>query len=198
MLIVFPALVCLRYSLAANTFDEGAVKEQLKRVPLRFGDWESKSPEEEDESAFKDEKYPGFMRRYENRGRQVLLLISGGPSGPLVYLHKPEQCYTAIGFSIHDESTVMRQVADNTFAAADFTRKLPLSEYLRIYWGWSGDGNWAAPKEPRLRFTGNQLLYRMYVVERTKSPSDEHEGSACEEFLKVAIPKINQALFVGE
>ena len=196
--IVLPALVCLSYSGAAAKFNEQAVKERLDRVPPEFPGWVSYLPDEEDESAFKDEQYPGFMRRYVNSalGHQVLLLIRGGPSGPLMYYHHPQQCYEAIGFVPHPGS-IKRQVATDEFAVADFTKQSVSPESLRIYWAWSGDGVWAAPDDPRFRFGTFPLLYRIYVVQPIDSHEDTHDGGAVEEFLKVAIPGINKALFVN-
>jgi hypothetical protein len=196
--IVLPALVCLSYSRATDTFNEQAVKERLDLVPPEFPGWMAYQPNEEDVSAFKDEQYPGFMRRYVNPvlGHQVLLLISGGPSGPLVYHHHPQQCYEAIGFTPH-RGTIKRRVATDEFAVADFTKPSVSPESLRIYWAWSGDGVWAAPDEPRFRFGTFPLLYRIYVVQPIGSHEDPHDGDSCEEFLKIAIPGINKALFVN-
>jgi hypothetical protein len=197
LLILVPAAVSYKTSRATDSFDERAVTDHLGKIPMQFGDWVADTPDEEDVSAFKDEKYPGIIRRYVNRalGRQVLLLIRGGSSGPLVYHHQPQQCYIAIGFSPQGR-TISRRIGLDEFAAADFSKQTAGTASLRLYWAWSGDGAWAAPEEPRFRFTSYPLLFRLYVVEATGSPSDAHDGDACEEFLRTALPEINRTLFI--
>lgn len=197
LLIAAPALVCFRYSQATAIFDEPAIIERLNRVPMAFGDWKSNAPDEEDVSAFHDEQYPGFMRQYENRilGRKVLLLLRGGPAGPLVYHHQPQQCYAALGFSTEGSPT-NRILGANTFAISNYTNKeSPKSESIRIYWAWSADGKWAVSGESRFLFRSDQVVFRLYVVERTNSPAEKLEGSASEDFLNYSLSDINTALF---
>lgn len=198
LLVAAPAAISYRYAQGRAAVDERAIRERLDRVPMRFGDWEARAPDEEDVSAFHDERYPGFLRRYADaaRGREVLLLVRGGPPGPLVYHHKPQSCYRAAGFDPSGAGAPAHPVCPGgDFAATNFSKSDVTAEHVRLFWAWSGDGVWDAPEEPRFRFSGYPVLFRAYVVRRTGSPSEPYDGDWCEEFIRTALPDLNRALF---
>ena len=71
-------------------------------------------------------------------------------------------------------------------------RREETASQLRIWWAWNDGKGWRAPDYPRLAFGGAPALFKMYVVEEAALKSD-----ASEEFLRVLLPALDEALFTG-
>lgn len=201
VLVLVPAVVSFRLASTRERVDEGAVGDRLARIPLRFGDWEAREAQEEDVSAFKDERYPGLSRRYVHApsGRQVVLLVRGGPCGPLTFHHQPQACYGAIGYE--PAGDVTRQAVEaaggpHQFSVGGFTKPSATgADNLRLYWAFSGDGRWDSPDQPRFAYAQFPLLFRLYVVTGVLDHREPTGGDASAAFLTAALPELNRVLF---
>ena len=201
VLVLVPAVVSFQLDRTRERVDEGAIGDRLSRVPLRFGEWEARDAQEEDVSAFKDEGYPALSRRYVHApsGRQVILIVSGGPSGPLTFHHQPQACYAAIGFG--PAGDVTRQAVEaggvaHQFSVGGFTKPSATgADNLRLYWAFSGDGRWDSPDQPRFTYAQFPLLFRLYVVTGVLDHREPLGGDACTAFLSAAVPELSRLLF---
>ena len=83
--------------------------------------------------------------------------------------------------------------ADSVLNRATF--RLPSatpSAIIRVFWGWSDNGIWKAPDNPRLAFRGQPYLFKLYVVDRSLQQADDVKQ--VETFLEQALPVIRREL----
>ena len=181
--------------------DPAAVKAaatRLNSIPEQIGDWTS-SLEAIDERERRIAEIVGSVRRtYRNseNGYVVSLTILCGAAGPMS-VHPPTACFEGVGYELSTGPSVV------TFAAADDAPsslnramfRLPgsqMTDVVRVFWGWSDDGRWTAPANPRLAFRGQPYLFKMYVVDRSLPQADDVRQS--EAFLEEALPEIRKGL----
>lgn len=181
--------------------DPAAVKAaaaHLNSIPEQIGAWTS-SREVIDERERRMAEIVGSVRRtYRNseNGYVVSLTILCGASGPMS-VHPPTACFEGVGYELSSGPSVV------TFADADDTQsslnratfRLPgsqMSDVVRVFWGWSDDGKWTAPANPRLAFRGQPFLFKLYVVDRSLPRTDDVRQS--EAFLEEALPEIRREL----
>ena len=175
-----------------------AAAARLATIPDQIGHWTS-TPESIDEREKRAAGIVGSMRRtYRNteNGYTVSLTVLCGAAGPMS-VHPPTACFEGVGYELSSGPSVMT-VSDLEGNQASFNRaafrpaRSPLSDVVRVFWGWSTDGAWTAPANPRLVFRGQPYLYKLYAVDRSLLQTDDLEQS--ESFLKEALPLIRKGL----
>jgi len=201
VLVFVPAAVSFQFGRTRERVDEININDRLARIPMRFGEWEARDADENDVSAFKDERHPGLSRKYVHTtsGRQVILLVRGGPSGPLTFHHQPQACYAAVGFGPAGDTTrraLESGASTHQFSVSGFTKPSPTgADNLRLYWAFSGDSRWDSPDQPRFAFAQFPLLFRLYVVSGVLDHREPVDGDSCSLFLSTALPELNRVLF---
>lgn len=201
LLILSAAFVHGRWSHRWNPFDRDAVNAKLEKIPLEFGDWRGQDAPEEDISTWRDEMDLGLIRRYTNQvtGKTVLMMLRGGPPGPIGHHHTPASCYHAVGF-MDRGADLTRQFAttshpSNVFWVSNFEKPGAAStQRARVFWGYTGGNGWVAPKSPRVDLAGYQTCFKMYVIRNLADPDESLDGDVCESFLRDALPEIDSIL----
>jgi hypothetical protein len=177
---------------------EQAAAARLELIPERIGKWVS-TLESIDEHEKRMAEIVGSVRRtYRNSetGYVVSMTILCGASGPMS-VHPPTACFEGVGYELSSGPSVIAFV-DNDESQSTLNRASfrlpgsPLSEVVRVFWGWSDDGNWTAPANPRLAFRGQPYLYKLYVVDRLLPQTDDALQS--EAFLEEALPAIRSGV----
>lgn len=200
-MIIGAALLHGRWTQRWRPLDRQAVAAALDGVPMRLGTWEGRDAAEEDISVYRDEMDLGLIRRYIDKatGEEVLLMLRGGPPGPIGRHHTPASCYYAAGFGdCRPVATYSFEVADarrNTFWVSSFQKTGAATQRVRVFWGYSGGEGWVAPANPRIDLTGFDVCYKIYVVRALADPDEAVEGDRCERFLRDALPILNRVLF---
>jgi hypothetical protein len=175
-----------------------AAAERLNQLPATIGAWES-TPETTDLREIRMAQVAGSVRRnYRHRetGQAVTLTILCGASGPMS-VHPPTACFEGVGYSLTSGPTVV-QFTDSARQESSLNRasfRLPEStteEVVRVFWGWSQDGQWQVPVNPRMTFRGLPVLYKLYVVDRAFDLTDDVSQS--ESFLRDSLPAIRETL----
>ena len=149
--------------IPATSLDEAA--ERLLQLPPDLGEWNGRdlavNPAEQAAA-----HASGFLRRrYINSrtGCAVTVLVLCGQPGPIA-LHTPDVCYSGAGFD--DVGNVSRYeipgAAGNRLWVRHFEKMLPTPLFLRVFYGWSANGTWEAPDNPRLAFFRRPILYKLY------------------------------------
>jgi hypothetical protein len=70
---------------------------------------------------------------------------------------------------------------------------------LRIFWTFSGDGQWVAPSVPKYALSHYPALYKLYANTSLHGEARTRpEDSAAVPFLRQFLPVLNQALFPPE
>lgn len=177
--------------------------EALKHVPMVVGDWEGRDikPSKENDEQLKIAKVAGVVQRdYTNRktGIVVSIYLATGRSQNIC-VHTPNKCYAAAGFK--EEVTdpfplVYGDKREAMFNVSKFRKDDADGVlFLRIFWGWNGDGNWVAPKRPKTSLTWYPALYKLYAIRRI-SPQDENlKDDPINDFLREFLPVVDPILY---
>ena len=171
---------------------------QLEKLPSTIGAWTS-TPGTIDPREQRLGEIAGYFRRefrHAETGRAVALTILCGASGPLS-VHPPTACFEGVGYSLVAGPSVVGITDDteNTISLNKATFRLrdsSAAEVVRVFWGWSTNGLWDAPANPRVTWRGTPVLFKLYTVDRAYETADDLAQS--ETFLKEALPIIRETL----
>ena len=173
---------------------------RLAQVPLQIGDWDGQP----DELAARSVKQAGFhgylVRTYKNRrtGATVWFLLACGRSGPLS-VHTPEQCYRGLGYQQHSAAEHYTAAGPGSPPGVFWTAKFGKGTgagalQQRVNWAWNRGSGWEAPGSPRFALAGVSALYKMYVIHPVERADEAATQGASSEFLREALPVLQQAL----
>lgn len=211
-LMVLPATV-LGVALALGVFQQAwtarftryvepeVLTSRLARIPMRIGTWEGVDQTDTLPEGVPEIIGPTIVRRYVDHrtGAVVLLSITADRPGPLFVNHQPTTCYKGIGYDVVAgpvHRTVEFDGGSASFSTAVFTNAhgaAPRS--LRIYWGFSGNGDWSTPRWPRITFARYPAVFKMYVINQLRRPNDPMESDPAEEFIRTVVPILKKTLF---
>src|SRR5205807_6383820 len=66
---------------------------------------------------------------------------------------------------------------------------------VRVYWAWTGTGEWQAPSRPRVTFAHHSMLYKLYVVRPLINENAETETSPAHAFIKELTAAMRASFF---
>jgi len=201
-LVIAAALlgVGVYHGFATDRWASAAADEQPSRLfadlPLQYGDWKGELlPRDTDEDA----KTSAIDCRFTNvkTGKWVLTALSSGRTGR-VAVHNPEHCYLGSGYRVVDAIRPESLAAGKpspTFWTGHFEKKKPTGvESIRIYWGWSNDGNWQAPDYPRFFFSPTRPLHKLYLIHPVTGRDSPDDLAAYKEFMVQYAAELSRRL----
>ena len=164
-------------------------------MPLALGDWVGEPMPRESTDDPKT-SVQNFKFTQPRTGRWVLTSITSGRAGR-VSIHNPEHCYLGSGYEVVDaikrESLDADKKAATAFWTGHFQKKKPTGvESIRIWWGWSGDGNWQAPEYPRLYYAAAQRLHKLYMIHPVTGRDTPEDQAAYREFMLRYLAEMNR------
>lgn len=170
----------------------------LLRIPMKIGEWVA-SPGTIEDREQRVAGINGYIRReyrHQKTGYKVTMTILNGRSGPMS-VHPPTACFEGVGYTLVSGPTVVtikgRSGDSATLNRAAFRHGEGFSpETVRAFWGWSIDGHWDAPANPRLTYRGQPGLFKIYVTDQ--SPSGSPGVPQAESFLDEALSVIRHSL----
>lgn len=186
----------------ANNPDE--VRSKFERIPLRIAAWEGQDETKEYPEYPPDVLGPIRGIRYVNRasGETVRIFITAGPVGPILVNHRPTDCYPGMGYELQSKPVrhrVVSQESASDFWVCQFSKSDGLvPSHLRVYWTFTGSGDWQAPESPRLTFARFPTIYKLYVVRPLRKRNESLEKDPAQEFIRDLIPALRTALFPSE
>jgi Protein of unknown function (DUF3485) len=175
-----------------------AATPRVQAIPSVIEGWSS-TDVEIDKRELRHGGIAGALRRvyrHSENGKIATLTVLCGAAGP-ISVHPPTACFEGVGYSLASGPT-LTEVRDSEGNAVSLNRaafrpqEMGVAEVVRVFWGWSTDGNWDAPANPRVAYHGERVLYKLYVVDRGFETADDLAQS--EAFLKDALPAIRTAL----
>lgn len=174
---------------------------RLPRLSMSVGDWQGSELPFEPNELKRSGIAAGLMRSYQDRktGATVSMLLVCGRPGPIA-VHTPDICYRGAGYELAAEPTrddTRCGLPDHpaSFWVADFHKQdTVVPETLKIHWAWSDREGWKAPQNPRLSFAGKAVLYKLYIVRKTRSADDRFEVDPSVAFLHQLLPELDRAL----
>lgn len=183
---------------------------RLKTLPQTLGqrgEWASEPVSVNFRQMEQAEAITYFSRRFvkrgdgttSNEGAAVNVLVLCGRMGPIA-VHPPTVCFTNSG--LHQEKPEERFVvtgSDNEslgeFFQAVFTRNVDgVPMRMQTFWSWYGPNGLQAPENPRLEFSGNHYLYKVYITSTLSGREQALDESSCVEFLRTFVPALKQHL----
>lgn len=172
--------------------------QRLTSVPAAFGAWTS-VPGTISDREQRAASIHGYIRRdYTNSdsGYRVGMTLLCGPAGPMA-VHPPTACFEGVGYEpLAGPATTTLRREDIVAADSDrphfdefnkSTFRMDVSavaQAVRVFWGWSTDGIWAAPARPRVAFRGVPWLYKLYVTDQSTLRTGSPMVPQAEAFLK--------------
>jgi hypothetical protein len=175
--------------------------EQLKRVPMEFGEWKGETAPATDQRILDLAGAVGSLSRtYRNdRNEAVSVFIICGRLTD-IFQHSPDRCYPAAGFEITGEKINQSVETGNgvaEFITTTFMKADPSgNQNLRIYWDWCADGTWKAPMRPKdykWVFAGQRAIYKLYVVTPNVGREVAADQNPAVDFIRVLIPELDRA-----
>jgi hypothetical protein len=164
----------------------------LPALPLSLGDWRG---EDVKSDLATENRLSNLTRRYTRGTRSFTISLTVGPAG-LTAQHTPEYCYPSSGYHAvgATQLTTVRERAD-LFRNAVYRKEFgDAAQSLRIFWAWSADGNWVAPRYPELQFLGGVALRKLYVVSADAERAPE-EDAELQDFLKQLLSALHESQF---
>ncbi len=179
-----------------------AVGERLQGVPKQFGNWkmgDSGSGTLSDAEIRQLEPFGFIVRTYVNQttGQQMGVTVILGPVGP-IGAHTPDVCYTGRDWKTYHERKEI--TVQSSGEARDRLWGLTLEstglqgQMLRVYYGWTVGGEWAAPYDARITFAGNPYLYKIQLAAPLPAGDIALKGDPGPAFLKDFLPTLKPFL----
>jgi hypothetical protein len=176
--------------------------QRLKGVPKVIGDWEGVDAPI-DPRQLEAARVTGHVSRtyrHQPTGQLVNVFLVCGTSRHIT-LHTPNLCYSAAGYEsegppqTYPVDAGLAQPVE--FATSLFYKEEPTGlTQMRIFWTFSGDGQWHGPRFARTALAGTGALYKLYlVVPISPGQSRSPEDSAALKFAREAMPKLQSILF---
>jgi EpsI family protein len=192
-----------KWSERWGTFPELQIfSEQLDKIPLQIGEWKGADQEKSDERTLKIAGAEGeLVRTYRNAHNEEVRISIICARLQDIFYHTPDRCYPAAGFEMQGEPHAEVIDCPGDVSAEFFTTSFLKSEATgthteRGFWSWSGDGQWVAPKNPKLKFAGQQhALYKLYVF--ASEPSGKKKTTDrdfARDFIRAFIPALEKSL----
>ena len=181
--------------------DQGDLAEtaqRLEQLPMTIGAWHGNVVEMERDP---NSSLAGMIaRRYVNasNGKGVTILLACGRSGA-VCTHTPDVCYAGSGYEVEKPRRFAlpsnSAQAPPEFWTARFVRERANGKsQLRIFWSWHGSESWQVADYPRVRFAGEKVLYKLYLIREMVQPDEPFDGDACVEFMQDLLPAFRNSV----
>lgn len=171
----------------------------MQSLPESFGSWTLLEDLSKSEKELAVAEASGCLfRRYRNRETRevVTVLMLCGRPGP-ISVHPPTACYRARGYRLSD-GPMPAAVEAHSFQLAEFRNPASIADdRVAILWGWSHDGDWSAPANPRVEFAGQPFLDKLYVTWSRGRDERSLKQSVPREFLSAFLPVSRSAFPTG-
>jgi hypothetical protein len=172
---------------------------RLQDLPNAVGAWKGEVYEQDPEEMKLSGAVGQWSRTFTDPttgDRVLVVLLCGRPAHMVV--HRPEHCYRSVGYDPDSPPVQMEVQPPGRPAAAFWTAGLTRDEpagpaHLRLFWSWRAGDRWSAPSSPRLAFSRQKALYKLYVIHTTPE-STPLAGDPCVKFLDLLLPILDDVL----
>jgi hypothetical protein len=142
----------------------------------------------------------GYLnRRYVHRptGAIISVLLVCGRAGP-ISVHTPDVCYGGAGYAEVGAPRPFKGPGElpAQFEVRDFLQSNAATPTrLRIFYAWGARGKWSVPSRPRIAFSSEPVLYKLYAVRQMNKADEPVEKDLTIELLRELMPQLQKALF---
>jgi hypothetical protein len=178
---------------------------ELENVPLTAGRWQGTTIEDKSsEQAFGNVNHY-LLRRYVNRydGTVGTVLLTRGRPGPMLIKHLPTECYISAGYELVGKpkryiSQIDDKASDEFWVATFKKNSGTIPVVVRVYWSWSGTGEWQIPDRPRFTFAKFPMLYKLYVIQNLPTENEPLEGAPIHDLIKELSTSMRGSIFASD
>lgn len=165
--------------------DVQAFAERMNNIPTSFGDWESVDSPVSQRELDASGSVNSYSRRFTNRSDPTkiidVFLVCGHPRD--ITAHTPDQCYVLSGFDQTEDAQTYSIDTGNKMSADFMTNRFRktfsiLPQDLRIFWTFSGDGEWVSPSVPKYSLSHFPALYKLYANTPLQGDQRTHQKTA--------------------
>jgi len=176
---------------------------ELEKVPLTVGSWDGKTIEDAPSHPLLPDASNCIQRRYVNRldGTVATMMITRGLPGPMVIKHLPTECYVSNGYELVDgpnkffSDRTDSKVPDEFWVSTFKKTKDLVPVTVRVYWSWSGDGQWQAPDRPRFTFARFPMLYKLYVIKALNDEKESFDNAPVHDLIQNLTQEMRRSFF---
>jgi len=167
--------------------------ERLADIPMQLGSWLG-ADNEINPKAMRVAEAEAYLSRTYRNGNEAysVMVLYGSPGG--LGAHDPKTCYAGTGFEQKGPNQTWLTKTHGPLWNARFERDQPTKAALDVYWGWGTNGDWQSPEQPRLTFSGQSRIYKIYLQRAVPVNAEPAEAAsflpAFLDAVKVALVKI--------
>jgi hypothetical protein len=185
----------------SRSVQQGA--ERVRQVPLELGEWVGTEGTLDDQAVALAELSGYISRKYTHSrtGAVVTILVVCGRPGP-ISVHTPDVCYGNSGYEQTATSSYKLPEKEGApraeFSILDFRKQnVALPSQMRLYLAWGTKQGWSSPKQPRITFAREPVLYKMYVIREVPKLPEGAEHDPAVDLIQALMPGLHQTLFAG-
>ena len=171
----------------------------LSDIPKDLGRWKGSETKLDEQIVRGTGADQIITRRYVNQdtGAAVDMIMLYGPAAE-VYLHAPEICYPAAGFSQAGNAEDREVVAGSyraPFRAIVYTKgEGSQATYQEVYYSWWYSGHWSPNTGSQKHFERIPGMYKLHLARPTTDKEKRDVGNPCESLLKELLPEIEHRM----
>lgn len=175
----------------------------LKAIPMQLGRWQGKATEIDPQIARNTGADQIVTRRYVNQdtGATVDVIMLYGPAAE-VYLHAPEICYPAAGFSPAggpDDRAVSAGPYSGVFRELVYSKGEGAQvELQEVYYAWWYNGLWTPQVGKQKYFERIPGMYKLHLARRTTAAEKRDVGNPCEALIREVLPEIERRMAAAQ
>lgn len=171
----------------------------LRSLPLDLGRWKGSTTDIDAQIARATGADQIITRRYVNQdtGAAVDLIVLYGPAAD-VYLHAPEICYPAAGFSLAggaEDRQVNAGSSPAPFRALVYSKgEGAQADLQEVYYSWWYNGRWNPNIGIQKQFERIPGMFKVHLARRTTPGEKRDVGNPCESLLNALLPEFERHL----
>jgi hypothetical protein len=175
----------------------------LDTIPLTLGPWKGEKTELDPMIARGTGADKVVTRRYVNAstGATVEVILLYGPAVGM-YVHIPEVCYPAAGFT-GPADAAFREIVSGPYTA--LFRSLVYAkgegaqaEMTEVYYSWRREKNWTPVIGTQKEFERIPSMYKVQLARRVTGRERRDVGNPCEAFLRELLPQFERRLSTSQ
>lgn len=189
------------FTLPAGGVSAQQAQARLDAIPKEFGGWKGVDTEHTEKMTkyMRVAEADAFInRQYTDTATKQVIAVSVlyGNQGAMC-AHDPNTCYAGSGYVASGRAARKEfpSAANSALWMGRFEKGDPTPEGLDVCWGFTADGRWEAPTNPRWEFAGQGMLYKLYAQQAVPVGSSTPDAAnPLIDFLNVFLPEARAAL----
>ncbi|GAC1465104.1 MAG: hypothetical protein NVSMB9_04380 [Isosphaeraceae bacterium] len=175
----------------------------LAQIPMTLGPWIGETTKIDAQIARGTGADQIVTRRYvnQNTGVAIEIILLYGPAVD-VYLHSPEVCYPAAGYTQvggSDERLISTLNGKAPFRSLVYARgEETQAESQEVYYCWWYNGRWTPDVGKQKHFERIPSMYKVHLARRVSERELRDVGNPCEALLQELLPEMERRMLAAQ